>query len=402
MEIIVISPPEALENEANLIITALEAGAHRLHIRKPSWDRKKTQNLIEAIPAAFRERLSLHDHFDLAVEMGVGGVQVNGRNPKAPEGFAGKISASCHSLAELDQDLDYKTLSPIYDSISKEGYGANFSGAELDETRKNGTINHTTIALGGVTPEHIPALEALGFGGVALLGYVWQDASVQGVKSRVEKAAKMARMCSNFALQFITHNNGVLNELEGARAALEGGCRWVQLRSKNSTDTEFLDMAAALKPECQAKDAIFLLNDKAHLVDECGADGVHLGKSDMAPSKARELLGERVIIGGTANTTDDIDYLVAQGVDYIGLGPFRFTSTKEKLSPVLGLEGYRAAAKHCRDRGYTVPIVAIGGITVDDIAPILDCGPRGIALSGTILGAEDSVDKTRQIMKLLR
>lgn len=405
MEIIVISSAQTIDNEASLIVAAIEAGASRIHIRKPDWSYTRTKELVESIPSSFRDKLTLHDHFELGAELGVGGIQINGRNPIAPAGFKGLVSRSCHSLEELEAnntEFDYQTISPIFNSISKQGYQANFSQQQLKEACANKIINHKTIALAGITPEHIPYLSKLGFGGVALMGYVWQDTTAEGVSARVAKAVKMARMCSCFALQLITHRNEKTDDLELSKLALEGGCKWVQLRMKGFSDNDFMAVGAELKTECQKHDAIFLLNDRAHLVEQCGADGVHLGKNDIAPSQAREMLGHKAIIGGTANTCEDIDYLVAQGVDYIGLGPFRFTSTKDNLSPVLGLDGYKAAINHCKKQNYSVPIVAIGGITVEDINEIMKCGVSGIALSGTILNAPSSTQTTNEIMKILR
>ncbi len=409
MKVIVITQPHAVACESELILAALAAGADRVHIRKPGWSRERLEQLISSIPQFLRERITIHDHFDLYEELGVIGVQVNRRNPNTPPFYEGIKSRSCHSFEELEmvkwhkmaEDYDYVTLSPIYDSISKGGYTSTFSSEELAKAKSLGLINRRVIAMGGVTPESIPQLHNLGFGGVALLGYVWQDETIEGVTSRVQKAVKMARMCRNFSLQYITHRNEKLDDIGGAQAALDGGCRWVQLRMKGFADSEFIRRGRELRVACDKEGAILLLNDRVELVAMCEADGVHIGKGDMSPCEARKILGEGAIIGGTANSCEDIDHLVAQGVDYIGLGPFRFTTTKEKLSPTLGLEGYNAVVEHCRERGYTTPIVAIGGITTADIAPIMGCGVDGIALSGTILNAEDSVATTSDIVKIL-
>ena len=137
------------------------------------------------------------------------------------------------------------------------------------------------------------------------------------------------------------------------------------------------------------------------LVERAGADGVHLGKNDMPVDEARKILGNGKIIGGTANTIEDIVRLHKQGADYIGCGPFRFTTTKKKLSPVLGLEGYKSIVQNMRDKGIDLPIVAIGGITVADIPAIMATGVTGIALSGAILGAADPVAMTENILKTL-
>ena len=200
-------------------------------------------------------------------------------------------------------------------------------------------------------------------------------------------------------LQFITHTNERYDYYTSAQAALEGGCRWIQLRMKEAGDDEILAVAHPLRALCNRYGATLILDDKVELVSKCKADGVHLGKNDMPPREARRILGEKAIIGGTANSIDDIDYLVASGVNYIGLGHFRFTETKKKLSPILGIEGYRHILQACRDKGYTLPIVAIGGITLDDIPRLMTTGIAGIALSGTILNAEKPAEETRKIIE---
>ena len=203
-------------------------------------------------------------------------------------------------------------------------------------------------------------------------------------------------------LQFITHRNDRYDEISGTRAVLEGGCRWVQLRMKEAPDEEFLRVGREVGRLCRQYGATFLLDDRVHLVAELGADGVHLGKNDMPPSEARRLLAEGKIIGATANTFEDIERAVAEGADYIGLGPFRFTQTKRNLSPILGLEGYRQILTRCRTTGINLPVVAIGGITAADIAGILATGVSGIALSGALLGAQDPSEETRKIVDILK
>ena len=202
-------------------------------------------------------------------------------------------------------------------------------------------------------------------------------------------------------LQFITHRNERYDEISGTRAVLEGGCRWVQLRMKDAPDEEVLRVGREVGRLCREYGATFLVDDRVHLVSELGADGVHLGKHDMPVSEARRLLPAGTIIGATANTFEDIARAAAAGADYIGLGPFRFTETKRNLSPILGLEGYRAIFERCREAGITLPVVAIGGITAADVAAILATGATGIALSGALLGAEDPAEETRKITKII-
>lgn len=202
-------------------------------------------------------------------------------------------------------------------------------------------------------------------------------------------------------LQFITHTNEQYDYYTSARAALEGGCRWIQLRMKEADDDTILAVGHRLRTLCNHYGATLILDDKVELVDTIKANGVHLGKNDMPPAEARRLLGDKAIIGGTANTIDDIGHLVASGVNYIGLGPFRFTQTKKKLSPILGIEGYRHILQQCREWGYSLPIVAIGGIELDDIPALMATGISGIALSGTILRAANPIEETQKIINCI-
>lgn len=202
-------------------------------------------------------------------------------------------------------------------------------------------------------------------------------------------------------IQFITHQTPRYSYVEGAIEALNGGCKWIQLRMKEAAYDEICNAIEQLKPLCKEKGAILILDDYAELAAKLDIDGVHLGKNDMPPQEARNLIGEKYIIGGTANTIDDIKNLVAQGVDYIGLGPFRHTDTKKNLSPILGLDGYKNILSQCNEAGITTPIVAIGGIEPEDIPALMKTGISGIALSGTILRADHPAEATQNIITTL-
>lgn len=202
-------------------------------------------------------------------------------------------------------------------------------------------------------------------------------------------------------IQFITHSNNRYGYVDGARLALEGGCRWVQLRMKEATEVEFMAAAAEIGRLCKEHGATFVLDDHVEWVEKTGADGVHLGKNDMPINEARKILGSDKIIGGTANTFEDVERLYRQGADYIGCGPFRFTTTKKNLSPVLGLEGYQHIVDQMKSHGINLPIVAIGGILESDIKSILATGVSGIAVSGGILNAENPVEEMQRFLKHL-
>lgn len=202
-------------------------------------------------------------------------------------------------------------------------------------------------------------------------------------------------------IQFITHSNNRYGYVDGARLALEGGCRWVQLRMKEATEAEFMAVAAEIGRLCKEHGATFVLDDHVEWVEKTGADGVHLGKNDMPIDEARKILGNDKIIGGTANTFEDVERLYRQGADYIGCGPFRFTTTKKNLSPVLGLEGYQHIVDQMKSHGINLPIVAIGGILESDIKSILATGVSGIAVSGGILNAENPAEEMQRFLKLV-
>lgn len=180
MKIIVITSPDFIAGEASLINTLFEGGIDRIHIRKPKASADSHRQLIEGIDAKWHSRLSLHDHHELAVEYGCG-IHLNARNPIPPKGSEKlMLSASCHSInevAERKQQCDYVFMSPIFNSISKQGYAAAYSEQELLEASRLGIIDNNVIALGGITPEHLPYLEQLRFGGAAFLGHVWNKAS---------------------------------------------------------------------------------------------------------------------------------------------------------------------------------------------------------------------------------
>lgn len=202
-------------------------------------------------------------------------------------------------------------------------------------------------------------------------------------------------------IQFITHSNNRYGYVDGARLALEGGCRWVQLRMKEATEAEFMAAAAEIGRLCKEHGATFVLDDHVEWVEKTGADGVHLGKKDMPFDEARKILGNDKIIGGTANTFEDVERLYRQGANYIGCGPFRFTTTKKNLSPVLGLEGYQHIVDQMKSHGINLPIVAIGGILESDIKSILATGVSGIAVSGGILNAENPAEEMQRFLKLV-
>ncbi len=200
-------------------------------------------------------------------------------------------------------------------------------------------------------------------------------------------------------LQYISQGTTVREQEINIKKALQQGAGWVQIRWKNAGKEELKKLCIQAKSLCVQYNAVFIINDDPLLAKEMDADGVHLGLDDMSISEARSILGSEKIIGGTANTTEDIVRRVKEGCDYIGLGPFRFTRTKEKLSPILGLEGYESIIRHFKESDIALPpIIAIGGITVSDIAGIIETGIYGVAISGEITQNENAVTRIKSIL----
>ena len=207
---------------------------------------------------------------------------------------------------------------------------------------------------------------------------------------------------NNYKLQFITHYNDRYSYIDSARIALEGGCRWIQLRMKDTEEALFEETALIVQELCRSYNATFIIDDNVLLTQKIKADGVHLGKNDMPIAEARKILGNEFIIGGTVNSFDDVLYhLQGATPNYFGCGPFRFTSTKKNLASILGYEGYKLIIKQMHDNNIHIPIVAIGGICKNDIPQLLQNGVSGIALSGSILNAPNPIKEMSEIVNII-
>lgn len=202
-------------------------------------------------------------------------------------------------------------------------------------------------------------------------------------------------------LQYISQGETIEKQLYNIHQALDAGCNWVQMRFKNQTPKDAFTLAEAVKPLCEKYTANFIVNDDIHLTKEIDADGIHLGLTDTKIDEARAFLGTSKVIGGTANTFEDIENHVKSGCDYIGLGPFRFTATKEKLSPILGLSGYFDILQKLKKNKIEIPVYAIGGITLRDVNPLMETGIHGIAVSGIITESDEKEKLIQQLNEKL-
>ncbi|WP_215226110.1 thiamine phosphate synthase [Echinicola shivajiensis] len=190
-------------------------------------------------------------------------------------------------------------------------------------------------------------------------------------------------------LQYITPNLDHQDDyLYNIKLVCENGVDWVQLRMKEFPKDTILQTASKAKHICDQYGCQLIINDHPEIAHKVGASGVHVGKEDKEVEYIRERYGNKLIIGATANCLEDI-LGVAETADYIGLGPFRFTETKKKLSPVLGVEGFKTIMDALKIKGINIPVLGIGGIGESDITDLKTTGIYGVALSGFIHKSEN-------------
>lgn len=200
-------------------------------------------------------------------------------------------------------------------------------------------------------------------------------------------------------LQYISQGNTMQEQELHIRSALDNGIQWVQVRWKNAPENELIRLCETSKKLCSEYQAVCIINDHVQIAKEIDAEGVHLGLDDCSVDEARLVLGENSIIGGTANTLSDVIRRIKEPCDYIGLGPLRFTTTKEKLSPVLGFEGYRKIVEGLKDRSIEIPkIFAIGSVNPEDILPLQEIGIYGVAVSGIITRQPAIINELKKVM----
>ena len=430
MKLIVLSDPSFIQGETEIINGLFAAGLECLHLRKPDCTKKEMQELIERIDPAFYNRLSLHQHHILAKDYGISRLHFTEKNrlqaseeklqKLKEEGYI--ISTSIHDPEQLNllsAYFDYTFFGPVFDSISKSGYKSILpEDFFLDNELKKMPI----IGLGGIDIANIGKVKDMNFDGAAVLGIIWKDPK-KAVASfaRLGKSLRLAKSnpthtnpvgMTNFVtpgfnpegigkLQFISNRNNELTHLESIQIALDAGCNWIQLRIKNQSPEEVLKQALKAKTLCDQYQAKLIINDFPFIAKEVSAYGLHLGLEDMTIKEAREIVGNELIIGGTANTFEHILLRINEGADYIGLGPFRFTSTKQNLSPVLGINGFQQIMKQLAVLDKSVPVIAIGGILPEDIPGIKAIGLHGIAMSSALIHAKNRKETVTDIYKIL-
>ncbi|HYI14958.1 MAG TPA: thiamine phosphate synthase [Thermomicrobiales bacterium] len=184
--------------------------------------------------------------------------------------------------------------------------------------------------------------------------------------------------------------------VEICRAALDGGVTAIQLRAKGWTDQQLLDAALALAPLCRDAGALFLVNDRLDIALASGADGIHLGVDDLPVAAARRLLGPVAIIGYSPEGDDDRLGAEAAGADYLGVGPVYGTGTKLDAGDAIGLDGLRSVVDQTQ-----LPVIGIGGITIERAAEVVATGAVGVAIVGAVFMASDPASAARNLREVL-
>lgn len=407
---IVITLPYFFYGEAVILRSLWTAGAEIIHIRKPDATEDELDRLICELQSLGCDMscFTLHYNTRLAETYSLGGIHLQGEELlHIDQSINKRLSFSAHSWDEVRKYADvadYCFFSPLFNSVSKEGYkGQNLNPDTIHDELE--TVPYcSVVGLSGITSHNIWKVRTLGFDGAAAIGSVWGPSAKTALTPYLSETLTRFRALRikwqgavNGKLQLIS--NG---DIDVAENFLAGGGRWIQLRMKDVPKEQIEEQGHEMRILCRQYGATLIVDDDPYIAKNIGAEGVHLGKNDMSPTEARKIVGDDAIIGATANTFDDIKNLSLQPIDYIGLGPYRFTTTKKNLSPILGLEGYQNIIKEMRLAGIDIPVVAIGGITVEDIPSIINTGVYGIAASGAISGADDVKQETEKFLSHIK
>lgn len=211
------------------------------------------------------------------------------------------------------------------------------------------------------------------------------------------------RVYSNYKmekLQYISQGFTIEDQELNIRKAIDNGVKWIQVRWKNASENELIKLCEVSKKICSDNQTVCIINDHVQIAKDINADGIHLGLKDTSIDIARQILGENKIIGGTANSIFDVLQRMNESCDYIGLGPLRFTSTKEQLSPILGFEGYEKIIQDLKEKGLEIPkIFAIGGVVLKDIDLLQQIGIYGVAVSGQITNQPSIINEFKIAMQ---
>lgn len=218
-------------------------------------------------------------------------------------------------------------------------------------------------------------------------------------KTHFDKMTLQSKMKSIGRLHVLTDTElqSRFNHVELARMAIKGGADTIQFRQKSGATREMIEICREMKRLCEEADVTFIVNDRVDVAIASEADGVHLGQDDFPIPLARKLLGENLIIGGSAVTLEEVKNCLSEGADYIGFGPVYPTTSKEDAGPVTGTAHLEEAV-----RAVSIPIIAIGGVTVENTPEVIRAGVHGIAVISAVCCQENPEQATRELFQALK
>ena len=202
----------------------------------------------------------------------------------------------------------------------------------------------------------------------------------------------------NYSLYLVT-DRGLAkgrSTLDIIRSAVQGGVTCVQVREKECTTLDFIEQAQSIKEYLQSKGVPLIINDRVDVALAVGADGVHLGQTDMPLDMAKKIIGDSMIIGISAESIADAVAAEKGGADYLGVSPIYATPTKTDTAPPLGLEGLRAIRQKVN-----LPLVGIGGLNRDNAAAVIRHGGDGVAVVSAIVAADDPMQAAGDLKQII-
>ena len=186
------------------------------------------------------------------------------------------------------------------------------------------------------------------------------------------------------------------SHMELAGLAIKGGADTIQLRQKSGSTREMIQVATQMKQLCADNGVTFIVNDRLDVAIAAEADGVHLGQDDFPIPIARELLGEERVIGGSASTMEEARKCLSEGADYVGFGPVYPTTSKDDANPVTGIAMLKQVVE-----AISLPIIVIGGVSVENVPEVIGAGAHGIAVISAVCCQEDPEQATRTLHQAL-
>ena len=358
---------------------------------------------VQAICRRYQVPFLVHTHPAAARELGADGLHLplpvlRALAPDQRQNLP-RLGVSCHSAAEAVEawqlGADYLTAGHVFDTSCKAGLpgrGLDFLAAVC------AAVPLPVYAIGGVQPAAIPALRRAGAAGSCVRAPLTTCPSPADYLHQWKECSVMNLSPQHLRLYAVTDRTwtGRQTLLEQLEDALEGGVTLVQLREKDLPQEEFLAEALAAKELCRRYGVPLLINDNVDLALQCGADGVHVGAEDMPVAEIRRRAGPSFIIGATAKTIAQAQAAQADGADYIGVGAVFPSPTKPNA---VGITKEELAAV-CAS--VTIPAVAIGGITRENLPQLAGSGAVGAAVVSAIFGAQDIRAAAQALDRLTR